>query len=93
MSLFKNDKAKKQKQKTKGSNVAGSAVKVLSGLVAGVATTLLLAPQSGEKTRKQLKETANDLGETVSDKSREVGKTAKEQVNNVKDQVKEKTNL
>ena len=71
----------------------GDTVKVLSGIVAGVATALLLAPQSGDRTREQIKDTASDLGNTVSDKSKELGKATKDQVNNVKDQVKEKTNL
>lgn len=92
MSLFESNR-KKNRKKDKETTVVGDTVKVLSGIVAGIATTLLLAPQSGEKTRKQLKDSASELGESVSEKSREFGKATKDQVNNVKDQVKEKTNL
>jgi gas vesicle protein len=91
MALFKNEKRKRKNEPLKDSSVVGNAVKVLSGVVAGVATALLLAPQSGKKTRSKLKESASEIGENVSDKSKELGKVTKEQVNNLKDQVKEKT--
>jgi gas vesicle protein len=92
MALFKkeNEKGKRKNELKKDSSVVGDAVKVLSGVVAGVATALLLAPQSGKETRSKLKESANELGENVSDKSKEFGKVTKDQVNNLKDQVKEK---
>jgi len=42
---------------------------LLTGAVAGAVAALLLAPQSGEETRKQLKKTAgklkDDIGSTV----------------------------
>ncbi len=93
MNLFEKGNRKSKNPKKVKRSVAGDTVRVLSGLVAGVATALLLAPQSGKKTREQLKKNASDLGESVSEKTQEFGKATKEQVNNVKDQVKEKTNL
>lgn len=92
MALFKkeNEKGKRKNELKKDSSIVGDAAKVLSGVVAGVATALLLAPQSGKETRSKLKENANELGENVSDKSKEFGKVTKDQVNNLKDQVKEK---
>lgn len=39
---------------------------ILAGVVAGITAGVLLAPQSGEETRKQLKEGVEDLNESSS---------------------------
>ncbi|PSR05925.1 MAG: hypothetical protein BRD49_03155 [Bacteroidetes bacterium SW_10_40_5] len=54
----------------------------LTGLAAGAATGLLLAPDSGEKTREKLKERASSWENEIEDK-------VKEQVNKMKDSIKE----
>lgn len=93
MSLLKSNRKKKKNIKKSSNKAVADTAKVLSGIVTGVATALLLAPQSGRKTREQLKDGASEVGDTVSEKSKEIGQATKDQVNNVKNQVKEKTNL
>lgn len=87
------------KKKEEKSNVLQTSLKVTAGIITGAIGTLLLAPQSGKKTREQIKENASDLGEKVSsktqelseqvsDKTKELGETTKSQVNNIKEKVK-----
>lgn len=105
MSIFQKEKksiSRKKpnfKKKEEKSDLLQNTLKVTAGIVTGAIGTLLLAPQSGKKTREQLKENASDLGEKASskakdvgeqvgDKTKELGETTKSQVNNIKEKVK-----
>jgi len=46
------------------------------GAAAGAAVALIYAPQSGEKTRKQLKRNLQDAGDYIKDSSEDIGKNA-----------------
>ena len=66
----------------------------VAGLGIGAAIALLFAPQSGEDTRKQIAEKAQEGGEFVASKSREIRKQAEELVDQGKDLVsKQKARL
>jgi gas vesicle protein len=48
------------------------------GVVAGAAVALIYAPQTGDKTRKQLKRNLNDAGDYLKDTSDDLSKHAKD---------------
>jgi len=52
---------------TKDGTVTGSVMIFLAGAVVGAATALLLAPQSGQASRKQLLQYGRRTGETLTD--------------------------
>jgi len=52
----------------------------LSGTVIGAALALLFAPQSGEKTREQIKDFSGKLGSEVKDFSEKLGSEVREGV-------------
>jgi gas vesicle protein len=47
------------------------------GMVVGAALALIYAPQSGDKTRKQLRRNLEDAGDYIKDTSDDIGKHAK----------------
>ncbi len=66
----------------------------VAGLGIGTAVALLFAPQSGEETRKQIKEKAQDGTDFVAAKGREIRKQAEGLVDQGKDMVsKQKARL
>ena len=66
----------------------------VAGLGIGAAVALLFAPQSGEETRKQIADKAQDGKDYVTAKSREIRKQAEELVDQGKDLVsKQKARL
>jgi len=50
-----------EKQNSNYNNILGVLVSLLMGGLAGAVTMLLMAPQSGEKTRKQIQEKSIEL--------------------------------
>ena len=46
------------------------------GVAAGAAAALIYAPQTGEKTRKQLKRNFQDAGDYIKDAREDIGKKA-----------------
>jgi gas vesicle protein len=54
------------------------------GVVAGAAVALIYAPQTGEKTRKQLKRNLQDASDYIKDTSDDLGKHAKRVYKNTK---------
>ena len=59
----------------------------LLGAAVGAGVALLLAPQSGEETRKKLGDTARRLGEDLDDKVRSAREDLKGRVGDVKSAV------
>jgi gas vesicle protein len=55
------------------------------GVVAGAAVALIYAPQTGEKTRKQLKRNFNDASDYLKDASDDLGKHAKRAIKKSRD--------
>jgi gas vesicle protein len=75
-------------------NVATKVSYFVAGLGIGAVIALLFAPQSGEDTRKQIAEKAQEGTEFVASKSREIRKQAEELVDQGKDLVsKQKARL
>jgi gas vesicle protein len=75
-------------------NIATKVSYFVAGLGIGAAVALLFAPQSGEETRKQIAEKAQDGKEFVTAKGREIRKQAEEFVDQGKDLVnKQKARL
>jgi len=75
-------------------NVATKVSYFVAGLGIGAAVALLFAPQSGEDTRKQIAEKAQEGTDFVASKSREIRKQAEEFVDQGKDLVsKQKARL
>ncbi len=68
---------------------AGQMIPFLSGLVCGVAigaaVALLVAPESGKKTRRRLQRAAGDLKETANDRWDEVAGDVRNRVEEVLD--------
>lgn len=58
------------------------------GAAAGLAAGILIAPETGEETRRNIAQKAN----TFKDKAKEKANTLKDQANTLKDQAKEKAN-
>jgi gas vesicle protein len=56
----------------------------LLGAAVGAGVALLLAPQSGEETRKKLTETARKLGDDLDDKVRSAKEEVKHRAGDVK---------
>jgi gas vesicle protein len=66
----------------------------LAGMGIGAAVALLFAPQSGEETRKQIADRAQDGKDYVTSKGREIRKHAEDMVDQGKDLVsKQKARL
>ncbi|HEV2276329.1 MAG TPA: YtxH domain-containing protein [Acidobacteriaceae bacterium] len=57
------------------------------GVVAGAAVALIYAPQTGDKTRKQLKRNLNDASDYLRDTSDDLSKHAKRVIKKTKDVV------
>jgi gas vesicle protein len=75
-------------------NVATKVSYFVAGLGIGAAVALLFAPQSGEDTRKQIAEKAQEGTDFVASKSREIRKQAEDIVDQGKDLVsKQKARL
>ena len=75
-------------------NVATKVSYFVAGIGIGAAVALLFAPQSGEKTRKQIAEKAQEGSDFVVAKSREIRKQAEDLVDQGKDMVsKQKARL
>jgi len=54
------------------------AIGFIVGMAAGIVVSLLLSPQSGEETRKVLKEKVDDVGDKVRDIAEDVSGQVKE---------------
>lgn len=54
------------------------AVGFIVGMAAGIVVSLLLAPQSGEETRRVLKEKVDDVGDAIRDVVEDVSGQVKE---------------
>jgi len=75
-------------------NVATKVSYFLAGMGIGAAIALLFAPQSGEETRKQIAEKAQEGKDYVASKGRDIRKQAEELVDQGKDLVsKQKARL
>jgi gas vesicle protein len=75
-------------------NIATKVSYFVAGMGIGAAIALLFAPQSGEETRKQIVEKAQDGKDYVTAKSREIRKQAEDLVDQGKDLVnKQKARL
>jgi gas vesicle protein len=75
-------------------NIATKVSYFVAGMGIGAAIALLFAPQSGEETRKQIAEKAQDGKDFVTAKSREIRKQAEDLVDQGKDLVsKQKARL
>ena len=75
-------------------NVTTKVTYFVAGVGIGAAIALLFAPQSGEKTRKQIAEKAQEGKEYVASKGREIRKQAEDLVDQGKDLVnKQKARL
>jgi gas vesicle protein len=75
-------------------NIATKVSYFVAGMGIGAAIALLFAPQSGEDTRKQIAEKAQDGKDYVTAKSREIRKQAEDLVDQGKDLVnKQKARL
>jgi len=75
-------------------NVATKVSYFVAGLGIGAAVALLFAPQSGEETRKQIAEKAQEGKDYVASKGREIRKQAEELVDQGKELVsKQKARL
>jgi gas vesicle protein len=75
-------------------NVATKISYFLAGIGIGAVVALLFAPQSGEETRKQIAEKAQDGKDFVAHKGREIRKQAEDIVDQGKDLVsKQKARL
>ena len=59
------------------------------GLIAGATAALLMAPASGEETRRRLGEGARDAGDRIRDRSRELGGQLRERYDDVSGRVVE----
>jgi gas vesicle protein len=68
-------------------NIATKVSYFVAGIGIGAAIALLFAPQSGEETRKQIAEKAQDGKDYVTAKSREIRKQAEDLVDQGKDLV------
>ncbi len=71
------------------SNSDNTVMAFVLGAAAGGLAALLLAPRSGEETRRQLRETATDLQEKGEEKVREVSAEARDRASDVGGTVKE----
>ncbi len=82
-----------QEQQHNGSNAISFLTGVLVGGLAGAATMLLLAPQSGQKTRDQIQHTGIELRdqatETVEDAMTQVRRTARQFTDDVREKAEE----
>lgn len=58
--------------------ILGFVVGLTFGTLLGALTALLLAPQSGKKTRRQIRRTAGDLGDAASEKLQVAGEKLQE---------------
>jgi len=75
-------------------NVATKVSYFVAGIGIGAAVALLFAPQSGEETRKQIADKAQDGKDYVTSKGREIRKQAEDLVDQGKDLVnKQKARL
>ena len=75
-------------------NVAPKVVYFVAGVGIGAAIALLFAPQSGEETRKQIAEKAQEGKDFVASKGREIRKQAEDIVDQGKELVsKQKARL
>ena len=80
---------KKRKEKRK-KIVKAAAVSTLVGGTVGALSGVLLAPKSGEDTRKDIKEKMNDVKVKTIDQSENLKSNVKEAKNKIKDYLKEK---
>jgi gas vesicle protein len=81
-------------------DVARDALLVLGGALIGAAVALLYAPQSGDRTRKQIarkvedvKDHAADLGEDIIEKVEDLKKSVVHQIDSGRDFVGEKKDV
>ena len=65
-------------------NRSDSLMAFLLGAAVGAGVALLLAPQSGEETRKKLGETARRLGEDLDERVRSAGEEVKHRAGDIK---------
>lgn len=62
----------------------GTLVTFLTGAALGAGLALLFAPQSGEETRKKIKEVSDKVSDDVRDNYEKVSKEAQKAIDNVK---------
>ena len=60
--------------------IIGAIGGVLIGAIGGAVTGVLMAPQSGKKTRAALREQASDIGEAIGEKSQDIIDAGKRKV-------------
>lgn len=70
------------------SNTGGFLAGLLIGALAGAAAMLLFAPQSGEETRRQIRDRTMELRDTVGEKYDEAVDTARERARHLGDEVR-----
>ncbi len=63
--------------------IIGAIGGLILGAIGGAVAGVLMAPQSGKKTRTALREQVDELGETIKDKSQDILKAGKRQVSMV----------
>ncbi len=69
----------------------GFAIGLLAGALIGAGLGILYAPQSGRKTRKDIKERVEELGDTVKSKADDITESAEKYRRKVMGAVKEFT--
>ncbi|MFQ5931640.1 MAG: YtxH domain-containing protein [Nitrospiraceae bacterium] len=72
--------------------VTMSSFTLLTGFLAGVAAGLLLAPQAGSRTRRQLRNFAEDLGERATLMAEDAKQAVEEAVDEVLEKGKQLVN-
>jgi gas vesicle protein len=70
--------------------LAGFSIGLLTGAVIGGVVALLLAPQSGKETRRQIRETTGDVIDTARDRAAGMVDTVKDRTTDMVDTVKGK---
>ena len=61
------------------------------GLIAGAAAALLLAPTSGEESRRHIGETAKDVSGKIRDRSKEIGDQVRDRSTELGGQVRDRS--
>lgn len=60
--------------------IIGAIGGIIIGAIGGAVAGVLMAPQSGKKTRRALREQASDIGEAIVEKSQDILKAGRHQV-------------
>ncbi len=78
-------KKKKQERLRKKENAKKIAAGTATGILAGIAGGLLLAPKSGKETRQDISKAAKDINDTVKNKTIEAKKSVGDKAKDTKE--------